>query len=125
MCVAIIRCQSSSVRSVVPSSSTSPPVVSRVRPIPALLTSTSIVPKVARNSPNIFFTAALLDTSATKGRATPPALDFRRKVLRRLGANVVDANLRAFAREEQTHLAPESRTAARDQHNLVLQPHPL
>src|ERR1700722_3100035 len=72
MCEANILCQSSSVRSAVPSSSTSP-VVSRVRAMPALLTRTSMVPNAAMKSANIFFTAALLETSATKGRATPPA----------------------------------------------------
>src|SRR5271156_3289682 len=33
----------------------------------------SIVPNAAMNSANIFATAALLDTSATNGRALPPA----------------------------------------------------
>src|SRR5580658_8493290 len=41
--------------------------------MPALLTRTSMVPKAAMKSANIFFTAALLETSATKGRALPPA----------------------------------------------------
>src|SRR5580698_6091658 len=72
MCEANILCQSSSVRSAVPSNSTSP-VVSRVRAMPAWLTRTSIVPKAAMKSANILRTAALLETSATKGRATPPA----------------------------------------------------
>src|SRR5271155_6161408 len=46
---------------------------SLARAIPALLIRTSIVPNAAMNSANIFLTAALLDTSATNGRAFPPA----------------------------------------------------
>src|ERR1700757_2733951 len=46
---------------------------SRVRPMPALLISTSIVPNAATKSVNIFLTAALFETSATNGRALPPA----------------------------------------------------
>src|SRR5277367_3495234 len=46
---------------------------SAARAMPALLIRTSIVPNAATNSANIFTTAALLDTSATNGRAVPPA----------------------------------------------------
>src|SRR5229473_3915595 len=45
---------------------------SRVRPMPALLISMSIVPNAATKSVNIFLTAALLETSATNDRALPP-----------------------------------------------------
>ena len=41
--------------------------------MPALLIRMSIVPNAAMNSANILLTAALLDTSATNGRAFPPA----------------------------------------------------
>src|ERR1035437_7986647 len=41
--------------------------------MPALLIRMSIVPNAAIKSANILPTAALLDTSATNGRATPPA----------------------------------------------------
>src|ERR1700719_2898266 len=46
---------------------------SLARAIPALLIRMSIVPNAEMNSANIFATAALLDTSATNGRALPPA----------------------------------------------------
>src|SRR5580704_8273374 len=46
---------------------------SLARAIPALLIRMSIVPNSEIKSANIFATAALLDTSATKGRALPPA----------------------------------------------------
>src|SRR5260370_14638579 len=46
---------------------------SLARPIPALFIRMSIVPNAEINSANIFATAALLDTSATNGRALPPA----------------------------------------------------
>src|SRR5258708_2405770 len=46
---------------------------SLARPIPALLIRISIVPNAATKSANILRTAALLDTSATNGRAIPPA----------------------------------------------------
>src|ERR1019366_4688622 len=48
-------------------------LVSRARAMPALLIRMSIVPNAAIKSANILPTAALLDTSATNGRATPPA----------------------------------------------------
>src|SRR6266853_1182004 len=41
--------------------------------MPALLISMSIVPNAATKSVNIFLTAALFETSATNGRALPPA----------------------------------------------------
>src|SRR6266404_8203930 len=68
-CVDNILCQSSSLFSCVGTTS----LESRVRPMPALLISMSIVPNAAMKSVNIFLTAALLDTSATNGRALPPA----------------------------------------------------
>src|SRR5579863_4292070 len=46
---------------------------SLARAIPALFIRMSIVPNAEINSANIFATAALLDTSATNGRALPPA----------------------------------------------------
>src|ERR1700674_5404614 len=46
---------------------------SLARAMPALLIRMSIVPNAAMNSANILPTAALLDTSATNGRAVPPA----------------------------------------------------
>src|SRR5271170_32824 len=46
---------------------------SLARAMPALLIRISIVPNAAMKSANIFATAALLDTSATNGRAAPPA----------------------------------------------------
>src|SRR5258708_5020238 len=46
---------------------------SLARAIPALLIRISIVPNAATKSANILRTAALLDTSATNGRAVPPA----------------------------------------------------
>src|ERR1700735_3428066 len=46
---------------------------SLARAIPALLIRMSIVPNALTNSANILRTAALLDTSATNGRALPPA----------------------------------------------------
>src|ERR1700722_3441069 len=45
---------------------------SLARAMPALLIRMSIVPNAAMNSANILPTAALLDTSATDGRAVPP-----------------------------------------------------
>jgi len=51
------------------------------------------------------------------------ALDFGRDVLRRLGPDIVDADLGAFARGEETHLAAESRTTAGYQHDLVFKSH--
>src|ERR1700719_2549474 len=45
---------------------------SLARAMPALLIRMSIVPNAAMNSANILPTAALLDTSATNGRAVPP-----------------------------------------------------
>src|SRR6266481_9160319 len=68
-CVDNILCQSSSVFSCVGMTS----LESCVLPIPALLISMSIVPNAATKSVNIFLTAALLETSATKDRALPPA----------------------------------------------------
>src|SRR5579862_85467 len=46
---------------------------SLARAMPALLIRMSIVPNAAMNSANIFTTAALLETSATNGRAVPPS----------------------------------------------------
>src|ERR1700734_4182856 len=46
---------------------------SLARAMPALLIRMSIVPNAATNSANILRTAGLLDTSATNGRALPPA----------------------------------------------------
>src|ERR1700722_12463747 len=46
---------------------------SLARAMPALLIRMSIVPNATMNSANILATAVLLDTSATNGRAVPPA----------------------------------------------------
>jgi len=51
------------------------------------------------------------------------SLDFGHDVLRRLGPDIVDANLCAFAREEKTHLAAETRTTAGYQHDLAFKSH--